>query len=88
MATSVPLRLARTTTETAMRIQTHWDASLDKAHPDPYLMELFAVPPGPVADVHAAIVHLLMVCVSTKLVAPVLLTPLLETCLPCYSSLK
>ena len=42
------------TTETAMHIQTHRDASLDKAHPDPYLMELLAVPPGPVADVNAA----------------------------------
>ncbi len=88
MATGVPLRLARTRAETAMRIQTHRDASLDKAHPDPYLMELLAVPPGPVADVNAAIVHLLKVCVSRKLVAPVLLTPLLKTCLPCYSSLK
>jgi hypothetical protein len=54
MATGVPLQLARTTTEMAMCIQTHWDASLDKAHPDPYLMELLAVPPGPVADVNAA----------------------------------
>ena len=53
MATGVPLRLARTRTETAMRIQTHRDASLDKAHPDPYLMELLAVPPGPVPDVDA-----------------------------------
>jgi hypothetical protein len=34
------------------------------------------------------IVHLRTVCVSTKLVAPVLLTPLLKTQLPCYSSLK
>ena len=54
MATDVPLQLARTTTETAMRIQTHWNASLDEAHPDPYLMELLAVPSGPVADVNAA----------------------------------
>jgi hypothetical protein len=34
------------------------------------------------------IVHLGTVYVSTKLVAPVLLTPLLETQLPCYLSLK
>ncbi len=34
------------------------------------------------------IVHLRTVCASTKLVAPVSLTPLLETRLPCYSSLK
>ncbi len=34
------------------------------------------------------IVHLRTVCVSTKLVAPVSLTPLLETRLPRYSSLK
>ena len=54
MATGVPLRLARKTKETAMHIQTHRDASLDKAHPDPYLMELLAVPPGPVADVDDA----------------------------------
>ena len=37
-----------------MHIQTHRDASLDEAHPDPYLMELLAVPSGPVADVNAA----------------------------------
>ena len=34
------------------------------------------------------IVYLPTVRISTKLVAPVSLTPLLETCLPCYSSLK
>ena len=34
------------------------------------------------------IVHLRIVCVSTKLVAPVSLTSLLETRLPCYSSIK
>ncbi len=34
--------------------QTHRDASLDEAHPVPYLVELLAVPPGPVADVDAA----------------------------------
>ncbi len=34
------------------------------------------------------IVHLRTVRISTKLVAPISLTPLLETCLPCYSSLK
>jgi hypothetical protein len=41
-----------------------------------------------VAVAVAPIVYLRTVRISTKLVALVSLTPILETCLPCYSSLK
>ena len=54
--------------------------------PPPFRADATAItPPLPAAVV---IVHLRTVCVSTKLVAPVSLTPLLETRLPRYSSLK
>jgi hypothetical protein len=39
-------------------------------------------------SLQGCIVHLRMVCISTKLVTLVLLTPLLKTRLPCYSSFK
>ncbi len=75
------------TTETARGVSTEYINTEVGSLPT-HKFQKYAVGDVDYATLPEGIVHLRTVCVSTKLVAPVSLTPLLETQLPCYSSLK